>query len=381
MSTAPDDYLALWWHGECRLPEDELIAWAGRQRLLPLLGWRAEEQSRQLPEALTEAIRRARMIVAVRQTLADQQLRALGATADRLGIPLVLVKGAAAAAAYPEPWMRPYGDIDLLIDEADIRRFLASLTAQGYAPTRWAEGRQTRHYPPLVPPTRGVHVEVHTAMGRERGRILFTSDQWERAFRPSDAYPGLHLPGPHDHVLYLIYHAIIHHDLAMGLQPYADMGFHTQAWTASDWHTLAEMAADLGIERALRLALALTRWFWQAEGEVTLPNLEPPETEISELAKSVAVGTQAQTWVPHLWRDSPDYSLAGLATWVRKVLLGDPAQLQAYTRRERLRFHLQRPFKLVQNHGTSIWRLLRGDPAARAAWRTQRDLQTWLREG
>ena len=382
MAPTPDDYLALWWHGECRLPEEELIAWAGRQRLLPLLGWRAEEQGWDLPEALTGAIRRARMVVAVRQALTDRQLQALGATAQQLGIPVVLVKGAAAAAAYPEPWMRPYGDIDLLVDPSDAARLLEALKAQGYSYAESAEGHRAWHFPPLVPASRqGARIEVHTALAREGGRLRFTVAGWRDDLCPLEAYPGLHAPGPADHVLYLIHHALVHHELLFGLQPYMDIGFWSEAWTPDDWRALHTATLDAAMENAVALALALTTWLWQR----ALPGdgagfAQPPASLLSE-AKWTVAGLSTGPSLPHVWRDVPPRAQGGLVRYAALILYGDPAQLRELTPKERFTYHLRRPGELLRNHGNVVWRLLRGDPATRSAWRTQRDLQTWLREG
>lgn len=379
MTTSPDDYLALWWHGDVRLPLDDAITWARRQRLLPLLRWRARQEGWTLPKALMQAIDHNQMVTALNQALVRRQLAAIEQIADALDIPIVLVKGAAVATAYPEPWMRPFGDIDLLIQSEAMTGFLAAMAELGYTPPAWAAGRQTRHYPPLMPPGEGVPVEVHTVMSREHGRVRFDLRQWEANLEQLPDFPGIWAPGQHDHLVYIAYHATVHHDLLMGLHPYADLGFLSETWTKPDWERAVEIAEDLGIGRALALSVALTGWFWQRD-IVGTAALDAPDPSILMLAESTATMAESGPWVPHLWRDSPDYSFRGLLTFARKTLLGDPDQLQEYTARERLRFRLLRPFKLIQNHGASLFRLLRGDPEARAKWRTQRDLQGWLRQ-
>ncbi len=209
-SPTPDDYLALWWHGEVRLPEEALIAWARSQRLLPLLGWRAQQEGWELPQSLTEAIRRTRMTVAIGQVLADRQLKALGEIAQELDIPIVLVKGAAAAEAYPEPWMRPYGDIDLLIAEADGGRLLDSAQAPGLhlcrigrRPSRLAfhaarlagTGRQARN-----PYGYGSRTRPRAVHGRPVARRSQTEPDLRRAalpgFRRSRPLPDPSRPDP-----------------------------------------------------------------------------------------------------------------------------------------------------------------------------------------
>jgi hypothetical protein len=377
MPASPDDYLALWWRGECCLPEAQLITWARRQRLLPLLGWRAQERGWQLPEALIEAIRRTRMLVAVGQAITDQQLRALGETAQRLGIALVLVKGAAAAAAYPEPWMRPYGDIDLLVDADDAAPLLEALKAQGYSYAESAEGHRAWHFPPLVPPHQGARIEVHTALAREGGRLLFTPAQWQPDLRPLPLYPGLHAPGPADHVLYLIHHGLVHHELLFGMQPFLDIGFWSAAWALDEWSAFRAAAREDAMQNAVALAMALTAWLWQR----ALPIAAQPPAPLLARAQETVAGTAVSQSLPHVWRDIPPRAQGGLLRYAALILYGDPAQLRELTPTERVTYHLRRPGELLRNHGTSLWQLLCGDPATRTTWRAQRELQTWLRGG
>lgn len=52
---------------------------------------------------------------------------------NRLDIPVVVLKGPGIAERfYPDPGLRPYGDVDLLIHEADLARVGEVLTARGY---------------------------------------------------------------------------------------------------------------------------------------------------------------------------------------------------------------------------------------------------------
>lgn len=381
MAASLDDTLALWWHGEVRLPESELIAWARRQRLLPLLGWRAQQLGWELPVAMTEAIRRSRMAVAAQQALTHQQLRTLGEIAQHLAIPVVLVKGAAAAEAYPEPWMRPYGDIDLLIDEADAAPLLQALKEQGYTYAESARGHRAWHFPALFPPGPGPRLEVHTALARERARVLFTVSQWQEALRPAAVHPSLATPSPVDHVLYLVHHAVIHHGLEMGLQGCADVGFWTRNWSSVEWQELDDKAKDLQLSNATSIFLELTEWFW-GDGFLsrTTPLLDTPGALWQNAIDTIGQGAASER-LPHFWRDLPGHDGRGVPSYLRTVIFGDPAQLRELTPRERLAFYLRRPVELLRNHGPALWQLVYGDPATRTAWHAQRDLQAWLRQG
>jgi hypothetical protein len=374
-----DDYMALWWHSEVRLPESQLIAWLKRQRLLPLLGWRAEAKGWTLSTTLNSAIRQSRLGVAWTQTLVDQQLKALGVTAQELGISAVLVKGAAAGIAYPEPWMRPFGDIDLLVGKEDAKRFYETLVAKGYTQAAGTEGSRHWHLPPLVPPGRGTWVEIHTALAQETGRWLFTIEQWAEHLQQLEDYPGLLVPAAVDHTLYIVLHAVIQHGFMMGPQALADIRFLTQDWQTEDWDMLVEEAAAAKLTRAVGLLLALAAWFWDEPDHESLRRFPTPPQAVFTATKGVISGTIAHQRLPQLWRDAPSYDLRGVLAYAKTILLGDSTYLKEVPMKDRIQHYVHRPAELWRNHSASLWQLIRGTPDTKASWRTQRELQTWLR--
>lgn len=371
-------YLALWQRGDCALPERDLLAWAQGQRLLPLLLWRAQQSGWALPAALARTARDARYREQAQQMLAEDQLRALGALAQRLDIPLVLVKGACVARAYPETWLRPYTDIDLLIAEERLADFLPAVIDLGYTWMAATTGQRGWHLPPLAPQTTGLKLEVHTALAREKGRSLFTLEQWAAGLRPFTPFPGLWVPDPVDHALYLIHHAAVNHELTLGLLPFIDLKFWTQLWGEAEWQTMADRARVFDLRRATGLALALAAWVWDTPWPVATRQLFPlPPDEILMTAQRVVTGEHVQK-LPRVWHDLPERNLRGLVKYLNLILLGDPVTRQALPPKEKLRFYLHRPFQLLTNHGPTLWRLVRGERRTRDAWRVQKKLQTWL---
>lgn len=382
MDAPLDDILALWWHGEVRLPESELITWARRQRLLPLLGWRAQQLGWELPVAMTEAIRRSQLAVAVSQTIIDQQLIALGQIAQKLGIVVVLVKGAAAAAAYPEPWMRPYADIDLLIHEADASQYLRALRDNGYQDAEVTPGTRHEHLQPLVDPNTGRWVEVHTSLAWIHNRSLFTLSSWKDRLRPIADSPGLYAPGPIEHTLYFVFHGIVQHDLERSVQILTDVWFWTKHWDEGEWHQMRSLAEASELLSAVGLGIELTAWFWGEDRYREARQLFPsPPRSLVAMAQRTLVGLHSQELLPHIWRRVPGIDPRSLLAFVSAMLFGDGAESQEMTMRQRLSLLGKRTTYLVRNYSLAMWRLLRGDPALRAAWKAQRDLQAWLRQG
>ena len=89
-------------------------------------------------------------------------LGALGAA----GIPVLLLKGAAFAyALYPEPWLRPRQDTDLLISPNDVAEAGQLLERAGYQPARAVRGRLVTHQRIFVRHDRGVCATTATFIG------------------------------------------------------------------------------------------------------------------------------------------------------------------------------------------------------------------------
>ncbi len=371
-------YFALWLRGECAAPEQHLLAWAHSQRLLPLLLWRAQQQEWNLPPSFARAARDARYREQAQQMLAESQLRALGTLALSLNIPVVLVKGASVAQAYPEPWMRPFSDIDLLVAETHLPVFLDALIDAGYGWIETMVGQRGWHLPPLAPKGAGLKIEVHTSLAREREQALFTFEQWRDALQPWALVPGLWLPDPVEHALYMVHHAVAHHELTLGLLPFADLKFWTQSWDLYAWQRLAAKSMLVGLHRAVGLALALTAWMWDTAWQAEIQQLFPsPSSEILITARRIVLGEGVQK-LPRVWRDLPERNVRGMLRYLNLILLGDPDTRRALPWKERVKFYLHRPFQLVRNHAPTLWRLARGDRRTCQAWQVTRQLQQWM---
>ena len=96
---------------------------AHRLELLALARWRAIGRS--IAPALLEEGR----LVTLRALATPVLLKSVRAACDG---PIVLLKGPEAASCYPSPSLRPYGDIDLLVPDAE--RVQRSLVAAGFVP-------------------------------------------------------------------------------------------------------------------------------------------------------------------------------------------------------------------------------------------------------
>ncbi len=96
------------------------------------------------------------------------ELRSVLFDLNTTGTPVVVLKGPALAQTiYPDPGLRPYGDIDLLINEVDLTKVSALLTARGYYDENEPEAPERLHgchgifQRIFVNPDLGSVVEVH----------------------------------------------------------------------------------------------------------------------------------------------------------------------------------------------------------------------------
>ena len=64
---------------------------------------------------------------------------------DSHNIPCVIIKGAAAAMAYPHPTLRSMGDVDVLVKRCDLERAAELMENNGYS-LEHAKDKRDHHY-------------------------------------------------------------------------------------------------------------------------------------------------------------------------------------------------------------------------------------------
>jgi hypothetical protein len=127
-----------------------------RLELLAVRSWRA--QGRPVPHELLAAELRAMGSLALAETL----LTRVSAVLDQDAI---VLKGIAVAELYPDRYLRPFGDLDLLV--ADTSRAQQQLLEAGFRPIATQQPAtffaRHRHEQPLeLPGYEGVNIEIHS---------------------------------------------------------------------------------------------------------------------------------------------------------------------------------------------------------------------------
>lgn len=124
------------------------VAAATRHRVRPLLAWllRQRRELEQWPAAIREPLLAAERAEAIVEACRRAELGRLLRAFERHQVPVLLLKGAALAYShYPEPWLRPREDTDLLVRPADAARASAVIEQAGYLAFRSVSGAIVSH--------------------------------------------------------------------------------------------------------------------------------------------------------------------------------------------------------------------------------------------
>lgn len=264
-------------------------AMAKQHRLAPLLHRQMAERGADwpVPDALKARWARGWRVSAERALAVQQALAAVGAMADREGLPYAALKGAWLAwQAYPQPALRPMRDIDLLLSEKDAVRLHAAMSAAGAAPGPVSHTpidyalAHHKHLPPLHWGPHKVAFELHWRLsnpvdGEDRAGVAAATEALlARRVRAKVGAADIAYLDPTDTVLHLVVHA------AYGRQPFdngpqvlADLAAAVGA-AAIDWSRFWADAAAEGRVGGARLLFALTAKYMgvRVPGE---PDAEP----------------------------------------------------------------------------------------------------------
>lgn len=181
-----------------------------------------------------------------------------------LGLPLILLKGAAyAMAGLPPAAGRMFSDVDILVPKQRLGEVEAALMLHGWAGTHQDEYDQ-RYYrvwmhelPPMQHIQRGNAIDVHHAIVPETARVRPDSAVLRAAAVPISGSDNLWTLAPHDMVLHSAVHLFSEGELQHGLRGLLDIHrllLHFGAMPGF-WEGLPARAVQLELTRPLFYAL------------------------------------------------------------------------------------------------------------------------------
>lgn len=251
------------------------------------------------PGALQSHLEAALRVCKAQRAEVLRETRFLDQALAGLGAPVVLLKGAAyAAAELPASRGRVFSDVDILVPKDALARAESLLTLHGWMTTEESEYnqqyyRQWMHeLPPMRHLQRGTVLDVHHTILPETARLRPDAAKLIAAALPLPGTRVLHVLAPVDMVLHSLTHLFMNDDMTHALRDLSDLDLLLRAPQGQDstWEQLLPRARELNLERPLFYALLHLR---------RVMNLPVPERLV---AASVADGPgpalgRAMDWI------------------------------------------------------------------------------------
>jgi hypothetical protein len=229
-----------------------LLAAAARHGVQELL-WRMLTLSNVAP-ALRKALSPFVRTAVAREVFVQRELQSVTDALMAGGIPALLTKGAALAyTAYPEPWLRPRVDTDLLVRHGDFDAASRVLQRAGYVRSDATNtGALVSHQVAFERvDEHGIrHVlDLHWKAANPQlvaDALLFDS-LWRDA-RPATALgPAARVPSPVSSLALACVHRLAHHQGHHRLLWLYDIKLLAEGLSEGEWESLTELACSRGI--------------------------------------------------------------------------------------------------------------------------------------
>lgn len=314
------------------------------------------------------------------------------------GIAVIVLKGGYLARhVYDNIALRPMGDFDLLVKEADLLKANDLLVELGYRVSRNADTEaliaKYYHLPPLIKAGKiPVGIELHWKLERPSARFkIDTEELWRRAQPAAFGESRASALCPEDLLLHLCIHASYHHQFRFGLRALCDIAeiirnYHNRL----DWELLCERADDWGAAKCVYLTLSLAAKLLEANvPHDVLQRLMPMELKHSFVAMSEAF-TLGDIGDPFIFRKFG--SLWKTGRWQDKLMIVKNSALPEKKTMARLypaspgngrckSYYAKRWKDLLHRFGPIVWQMVRGKKQMQSLVEEEKkrlELKQWL---
>ena len=191
------------------------------------------------------------------------------------GIPCVILKGSAAAMAYPYPTLRSMGDVDFLVKRCDMNRAAALLESSGYTLTHEKDA-DSHHYGYAKDHISfELHKRVPLISEFDEDRMAFFENGIdEREWHETEGYRFPVFPAVLNGLV-LIFHINQHLRSGLGLRQIIDWMMYVHTLSPEKWEELQPLLKSTGQERlAKTVTLMCQRYLGLekiVEEDVSLP--------------------------------------------------------------------------------------------------------------
>jgi len=286
----------------------------------------------ELPSAIRDTLDAVRRAGAVSHLQRQALLRRMAVALDRAEVPFAVLKGMVLGhLAYPEPSLRPMGDIDVWTQPEHLDAAERALTGAGLCYPERLAARTPAADRPEAASTRvlelsgpGLIVELH---GRLQSMAVacpgWEEKAWSRCVRANLGGVDVLVPEAGDMLTHLAIHCSAHHRFEVGLRALLDISLWLEyAAEQLAWPAMQERWKQDGASTWIYLTLALARDLLGAPvPEEYFRDAERPAhfDELRALAQAQVLGA-TKTMPPALTRLSTLPSLGARARWLANRL-------------------------------------------------------------
>jgi hypothetical protein len=218
-----------------------------------------------VPEAPRTHLTAARNLAHKHTADVVREIRAIVAALAPLNVPVILLKGAAYAAAGLAPSQgRLFGDIDILIPQAALDDGEKLLMAAGWTSAK-ADSYDQRYYrewmhelPPLQHEKRQTAIDVHHTIVPPTSRFAVDGKRLRDAAIGVKDERNVKILAPADMVLHSAVHLFTEGEFGRGLRDLCDLDRLLRHFSGTDpdfWDRLAARAVSFDLQRPLHYAL------------------------------------------------------------------------------------------------------------------------------
>jgi len=222
-----------------------------------------------LPDSVADGLRYAHLAQITHVARLDALLARVLSAMQAAGVATVVLKGPVLSRlVYPEPGLRPYSDVDLMIKDADEEQGVQALVACGLeeGPHGAEVERQTHahhvheggpFHRVFMDPGRGAMVELHLDALQMGLRPTLEAARWSRV-RDVPGLPGALMLSLEDQIVHLAVHVHKHgFDRLIWLK---DLDLIAREYGAElDWQSVLQTARAEGVAGSVWYSLWLTR--------------------------------------------------------------------------------------------------------------------------
>lgn len=299
--------------GDRALDWDWIGTTAHESRVAPLVAHALERVGMpSVPAEVAELFRARARSARLRHLGHMGELVALARALARESIEVQVYKGPALAELlYPEPGLREYSDLDVVVLPADLARARAVVVASGWRPLEDRTGAALADFVERDCEERflrdgtGQLLELHwRLLPRNQPQRLAVEELWARSDRVTWAGASLRVLEPSDLLLALCHHAGEKHRW-MRLQMVADVARYLARYGDHDLDATLARAAACGLEDCVLVGLYLA-WSWL--------DAPVPRACIERIAASSRVRARVATTRGRVFR--AEHGFAGRREWL-----------------------------------------------------------------